>query len=50
MSRKEYLNLLRAQPTQFLKKSVARPSLWMSKTHVLLHYIALKERGEAQEQ
>lgn len=46
MSRKKYLNLLRAQPTHWIKKSLAEPSERMSKTHVLLHRIALRERGE----
>lgn len=44
MSRKEYLNLLRKQPTQWIVQSMESPSAYMSKTHIALHAIELRNR------
>ena len=47
MSRKNYLNLLRKQPTQWIMESMASPSAYMTKTHVALHAIELRNRKGA---
>jgi hypothetical protein len=44
MSRKEYLNLLRKQPTQWIVESMESPSAYMTKTHIALHAIELRNR------
>jgi len=43
MKRSEYLNaLLRLMTVDEIKRSAAQPTRHMSKTHVLLHYVALR--------
>jgi len=44
MSRKNYLNLLRKQPTRWIVKSMKSPSAYMTKTHIALHVIELRNR------
>ena len=45
MSRKEYLNLLRKQPTQWIVQSMESPSAYMTKTHIALHAVELRNRN-----
>ena len=47
MSRKNYLNLLRKQPTRWIVKSMESPSAYMTKTHIALHAIELRNRKGA---
>jgi len=47
MSRKNYLNLLRKQPTRWIVKSMESPSVYMTKTHIALHAIELRNRKGA---
>lgn len=44
MKRREYLNhLLRLMPPDEIRRSAENPSAYMSRTHVLLHYVALRQ-------
>lgn len=44
MTRRTYLNnLLRLMTTDEIRRSAANPNAYMTRTHVLLHYIALKK-------
>lgn len=44
MTRREYLNhLLRLMPPDEIRRSAENPSAYMSRTHVLLHYVALRQ-------
>lgn len=46
MTRSEYLSaLLRLLTPAEIKGSVAQPSRSMTKTHILLHYVALRKLG-----
>ena len=46
MKRAEYLSaLMRLLTVDEIKGSAASPSAYMSKTHVLLHYVALRRLG-----
>ena len=46
MTRSEYLSaLLRLLTPAEITRSAANPSAYMSKTHVLLHYVALRRLG-----
>ena len=44
MKRKQYLNILMTLPIEWVEGSAKHPSPYMSKTHILLHYIALRAR------
>jgi hypothetical protein len=47
MKRSEYLNaLLRLMTVDEIKGSAAHPTAHMTRTHVLLHYVALRRLGE----
>ena len=44
MKRREYLNhLLRLLTPDEIRRSAENPSAYMSRTHVLLHYVALRK-------
>lgn len=46
MSRKEYLAcVLRLLTPEQIKLSAASPTKYMTKTHVILHYVALRRLG-----
>jgi hypothetical protein len=46
MTRSKYLSHLIALLTvDEIKRSAANPSAYMSKTHVMLHYVALRRLG-----
>lgn len=45
MTRKEYLALLRQQKTQWIAESMASPGAYMTKTHLALHAIELRNRN-----
>ena len=46
MTRSQYLSaLIRLLTIDEIKGSAASPSAYMSKTHVLLHYVALRRLG-----
>lgn len=46
MTRRTYLNnLLRLMTPAEIRRSAANPNAYMTRTHVLLHHIALKKLG-----
>jgi hypothetical protein len=46
MTRSQYLSaLMRLLSVDEIKGSAANPSAYMSKTHILLHYVALRRLG-----
>lgn len=46
MKRSQYLShLIRLMTAEQIKLSAANPSKYMSKTHVLLHFVALRKLG-----
>lgn len=46
MRRRQYLDLLlRLMTPDEIKRSAAAPTAYMTRTHVLLHYIALRKLG-----
>lgn len=46
MTRSEYLSaLLRLLSVNEIKRSAAQPTRHMSKTHILLHHVALRRLG-----
>jgi hypothetical protein len=47
MKRSEYVNhLIRLMPASTIAWSAKHPNKYMSKTHVLLHYVALRQLGD----
>ena len=47
MKRSEYVNhLIKLMPASSSAWSAKHPSNYMSKTHVLLHYVALRQLGD----
>lgn len=44
---KQTMQALRNQPTKWIKRSAANPNGFMSQFNVLMHYVVLRERGEA---
>lgn len=47
MSRSKYLSLLvQLMSVDQIKLSASNPTTYMSKTHIALHYIALRRLGE----
>lgn len=45
MTRREYLAVLMRQRPELLRASMAAPSRYMTRTHVLLHAVALRRMG-----
>jgi hypothetical protein len=46
MKRQEYLSaLMRLMRPDEIKRSAAQPSAYMTRTHILLHYVALRRLG-----
>jgi hypothetical protein len=46
MKRRQYLNaLLRLMTADEIRRSAENPSAYMSRIHVLLHYVALRRLG-----
>ena len=44
MKRRQYLqDLLRLMPADKIQRSAENPTAYMSRTHILLHYIALRK-------
>lgn len=50
MTKREYLTLLMQQRPDWIRASMAAPTRYMTRTHVLLHAVALRrmQRGGAQ--
>jgi len=46
-AKREYLDLCMKQSINWLKMSVTSPSKGMSKTHVMLHHIAIRNKTGA---
>jgi hypothetical protein len=47
MKRSEYVShLIRLMPASSIAWSAKHPNSYMSKTHVLLHYVALRQLGD----
>ena len=48
MTRRQYLHaLLRLMKPDEIRRSAQNPTAYMSRTHVLLHYVALRQLQEA---
>ena len=47
MKKQEYVKALREQPTKWIRQSAENPSRCMTRVQVLLHYVVMRERGEA---
>ena len=45
--KRQYLAILERQTSAWVQSSLLNPSRHMSRTHVALHLIALRNRGEA---
>jgi len=43
MKRREYLNLIMRQKPAWILRSALTPSKRMTKTHVILHFIAIRK-------
>lgn len=50
MTKREYLTLLTQQRPDWIRASMAAPTRYMTRTHVLLHSVALRrmQKGGAQ--
>lgn len=44
-SKQHYLSLLAVLPTHVIQESMANPTEYMTRTHILLHGIVLRRRG-----
>lgn len=44
MQRQRYLDALMQQPSEWIRLSVETPTAHMTRTHIALHYIALRRR------
>jgi hypothetical protein len=44
-AKQKYKSLLQTVPTEFIIESVLNPTEYMTKIHIALHYIVLRERG-----
>ena len=45
MKRREYLALCMTMPIEWLRKSAATPSVYMTRCDVALHLIAIRRKG-----
>ena len=45
ITKREYLEILNTLPTTTIQRSAANPTIYMSRVHVLLHYVVLRNRG-----
>jgi hypothetical protein len=45
ITKQEYLEILLGLPTATIERSAANPTIYMTRVHVLLHYVALRRRG-----
>ncbi len=46
MKKQDYIQALMRQPAAWIKASAATPNGHMTRTHILLHYVALRRMGE----
>ena len=46
MKKQAYIQALMRQPVAWIKASAATPNGRMTRTHILLHYVALRRMGE----
>ena len=46
MRKRKIFDALNSQSTLWIKASAARPSIYMGKSTILLHYLILRKRGE----
>lgn len=44
-AKQHYLSLLAALPTHVIQESMANPTEYMTRTHILLHGVVLRRRG-----
>ena len=44
-AKQHYLSLLAALPTNVIQESMANPTEYMTRTHILLHGVVLRRRG-----
>ena len=44
-AKQQYLSLLAELPTNVIQESMANPTEYMTKTHILLHGVVLRRRG-----
>lgn len=45
ITKQEYLEILLGLPTATIQRSAANPTIYMTRVHVLLHYVVLRRRG-----
>ncbi len=45
MKKREYLEACLRQPVDWLRQSATNPSKTMTRSHVLIHYVAIRRKG-----
>jgi len=45
-AKQQYLSLLVGLPTHAIQESMTNPTEYMTRTHILLHGVVLRRRGE----
>jgi hypothetical protein len=45
MTKRKYFNILMQMPVEWLKKSAATPSTYMTRMDVALHFLAIRQKS-----